>query len=183
MTVRLLVAVLDACVLYPMPLCDTLLRLAAAAHYQPRWTAQILDEAHRNLVANGRMSEILAVRRRVAMERAFPDALVEGHEPMIDLMHNHAKDRHVTAAAVACRAQLIVTANERDFVPPPDGVLVWSPDRFLCELVDLDTENVLDVLRAQVAALRSPPVTLAELLARLAVSAPRFVARVRAGLR
>ena len=38
-------AVLDACVLVPMALCDTLLRLAEKpALYQPLWSEQILAE-------------------------------------------------------------------------------------------------------------------------------------------
>jgi hypothetical protein len=38
-------AVLDACVLVPMPLCDTLLRLAEdPAMYRPLWSEAILTE-------------------------------------------------------------------------------------------------------------------------------------------
>lgn len=40
-------AVLDACVLYPASLRDTLLRVAEAGIYQPRWTERILDEVRR----------------------------------------------------------------------------------------------------------------------------------------
>jgi len=37
--------VLDACVLVPMPLCDTLLRLAEEpAMYRPMWSEEILQE-------------------------------------------------------------------------------------------------------------------------------------------
>ena len=37
--------VLDACVLVPMPLCDTLLRLAEdPAMYRPLWSDKILQE-------------------------------------------------------------------------------------------------------------------------------------------
>ncbi len=45
------VAVLDACVLIPMPVADTLLRLAEPpALYEPRWTNEILAEVTRTLV-------------------------------------------------------------------------------------------------------------------------------------
>ena len=38
-------AVLDACVLIPMPLADTLLRLAAGPHlYSPKWSDRIMEE-------------------------------------------------------------------------------------------------------------------------------------------
>ena len=40
-----IVAVLDTCVLAPMPLCDTLLRLAEEpAFYTPKWSGDILRE-------------------------------------------------------------------------------------------------------------------------------------------
>jgi hypothetical protein len=41
--------VLDACVLYPIILCDTLLRLAESGLYIPRWSATILEEVRLNL--------------------------------------------------------------------------------------------------------------------------------------
>lgn len=47
------IVVLDANVLFPFTLRDTLLRAAAAGFYQVRWTAQILDEMQRNLVSTG----------------------------------------------------------------------------------------------------------------------------------
>jgi hypothetical protein len=43
-------------------------------------------------------------------------------------MPNDLKDRHVTAAAVQCAAQLIVTANVKDFAALPSGVDVQTPD-------------------------------------------------------
>jgi hypothetical protein len=45
--------VLDACVLIPMPLADTLLRLARGRIlYHPKWTDQIMAEVNRNLAEN-----------------------------------------------------------------------------------------------------------------------------------
>jgi hypothetical protein len=44
---------LDACVLIPMPLADTLLRLASSPRlYSPKWTDQIMAEVSRNLQEN-----------------------------------------------------------------------------------------------------------------------------------
>jgi hypothetical protein len=44
-------AVLDACVLIPMPLADTLLRLAAGPRlYLPKRTDEIMAEVSRNLI-------------------------------------------------------------------------------------------------------------------------------------
>jgi predicted nucleic acid-binding protein len=105
------VVVLDANVLFPFTLRDTLLRAAAADLYQLRWSAQILDEVTRNLVRTGTMTEDRANRLRAIMEREFPEAQVTGYEHLVDAMRNDPKDRHVVAAAVKAGAQVITTAN------------------------------------------------------------------------
>ena len=46
------VAVYDACVLYPAPLRDLLIRLAQTGHFRARWTDRIHDEWLRNLKRN-----------------------------------------------------------------------------------------------------------------------------------
>jgi hypothetical protein len=43
---------LDACVLYPIGLRDTLLNAAEAGFYRLLWTDQILAETSRNIVEN-----------------------------------------------------------------------------------------------------------------------------------
>jgi hypothetical protein len=45
--------VLDTCVIYPAHLRDTLLRQAERGLYRALWSADILDELHRNLVEDG----------------------------------------------------------------------------------------------------------------------------------
>lgn len=65
------VAVLDTCVLAPMPLCDTLLRLAEdPAFYIPKWSADIMRELRSTLRRMG-YTPAQAERRIVAMESAF----------------------------------------------------------------------------------------------------------------
>lgn len=46
------IAVLDANVLYPAPVRDILLHIAAKGLYQPKWSSEIQDEWLRNLVVN-----------------------------------------------------------------------------------------------------------------------------------
>jgi hypothetical protein len=46
------VVIYDACVLYPAPLRDLLLRLAAKGLVRARWTDQILDECFRSILLN-----------------------------------------------------------------------------------------------------------------------------------
>src|ERR1700692_1962105 len=70
-------AVLDACVLVPMALCDLLLRLAEEpAMYHPLWSDQILIEMTRTMKTKLHRSAADAAWRREQMTRAFPEAMV-----------------------------------------------------------------------------------------------------------
>jgi hypothetical protein len=172
------VAVLDADVLYPMVLRDTLLRAAAAGCFRMHWSERILDEVTRNLVETYGMEPAKAAALRQAMVTAFPDADVQGWEPLEAQMTNHLKDRHVAAAAVVADAAVIVTSNLRDFRSLPDGVAALSPDQFLQRLAEEAPEGLMAALEAQVRAYRRPPVTLVDLLERLAIVAPTFAAKM-----
>lgn len=171
--------VLDANVLFPFSLRDTLLRAAAQGFFQLYWSAQILDETRRNLLATESISGEGAERLFSTMTRAFPEAMVSGHESLVPSMPNDEKDRHVVAAAVKAGAQVIVTSNLKDFRTLPDGIEAQSPDEFLCNLFDLDPEGMLELVRAQAAALKKPPRSFEELLAGLAKIVPVFALAVR----
>jgi predicted nucleic acid-binding protein len=171
--------VLDANVLFPFSLRDTLLRAAAAGYFQLYWSAEILDEARRNLVGRGVIRDEQAERLFTTMHAAFPEAEVEGYEPLVDTMPNDPKDRHVAAAAVQAAAQRIVTFNLRDFRPLPAGIEAVSPSDFLIEILELDPDGIVELLHAQAAALKRPTKTVDELLDGLAKTVPAFVARVR----
>lgn len=171
------VVVLDACVLVPHPLFDTLLRAADAGLYEPRWSSQILTEVGRTLERKLGVDRERAAGRIVAMRQAFPQSEVTGHEDLIAAMSNHPKDRHVLAAAVRCGAGLIVTANLKDF--PPESldrfeIEALHPDDFLLDLLDLDREAVLNVLDKQALAYSNPPVTRGDLALQLRATVPRF---------
>jgi predicted nucleic acid-binding protein len=176
--------VLDACVLYPFSLRDTLLRLAECELYDLYWSDRILAETTRNLVENGVMPQQSANRLEAAMRGAFdgsvvPAAAVGQLEPA---MTNHPKDRHVLAAAVAAHAEAIVTTNLRHFADEacaPINVVAIHPDEFLLILWTKRPEAVLAELRAQAADLTDPPWTFDQLLDSLAPTVPRFVDRVR----
>jgi hypothetical protein len=177
------IVVVDANVLFPLTLRDTMLRAAAADFYQLRWSKQILDEMERNLVSTGTIPADKAARLRATMEKYFPEAMVTGYEPLVEAMQNDAKDRHVVAAAVKAGAQVITTANIRHFTSLPDGIEAQSPDEFLCNLFDLDPDSFTETLREQAADLQKPPVSFDELLRRLARAVPNLVAAVTAHVR
>lgn len=108
--------VLDACVLIPMPLADTLLRMAEAPRlYLPKWSQMIIDEVTRSLIEKWNLRSEKARRREEELRLHFPEAWVEGFEPLIDVMTSNASDRHVLAAAVHSHSELVVTYNRRHF--------------------------------------------------------------------
>ena len=170
--------VVDACVLIPLTLCDTLLRAANANLFQLYWSAEILEETRRNLVAKIGLSEDNAARRCDFMRTYFREAMVTDYEPYIDAMKNDPKDRHVAAAALKAGAQVIVTNNLRDFHDLPDGIEAQSPDEFLCNLFGLAPNRTTELIRQQAAALKRPPVTFEHVLGGLAKTVPRFAACV-----
>jgi len=173
------VAVLDANVLFPMILRDTLLRLTAAGCFRAHWSARILDEMARNLIAQHRVTTAQADRLSAEMRRAFPEAEVEGWEALEAAMLNDPKDRHVAAAAKHIEADVIVTANLKDFAAPPAGVRAISPDAFLLECLAAEPARVLAALHKQASGYRHPPADLDTLLAWLERDLPDFVPAVR----
>ncbi len=174
---------LDANVLYPFTLRDTLLRVAEQRFYQPRWTATILDEVTRNLIKNQQVTPAQAERLAAVMTRAFPSAQVEGYQHRVSMMTNQAKDRHVAAAAVHAGCAIIMTQNLRDFSPLPPGVCAMSADDFLCQLAESIGEDLVSILEEQASDLVSPPQTLDDVLCGLSSVVPRFVAFAERRLR
>jgi predicted nucleic acid-binding protein len=176
MTIR---AVLDADVLYPMPLRDTLLSAAAGGCFQARWSPEILDEAIRNLLADRRIDQAGAKALLRNLDRHFEDAVVENYRPFVAQMQNHPKDRHVAACAVAGGASLIVTSNIKDFGELPNGIDAISPDAFLLRLLEETPQQLRRALAVQSARLRRPPMDVPAILDLLRTVAPSFVSAFR----
>lgn len=96
----------DACVLYPAPLRDLLIRLGLTGLFRARWSAEIHEEWMRAVLRERPelQAERLA-RTRELMEEALPDATVTGYEELIAQMGlPDPKDRHVLAVAIRCQA-------------------------------------------------------------------------------
>ena len=157
----------DACVLYPAPLRDLLVRVALTDLVQVHWTEEIHREWMRNLLENRPdLSAAQLERTRQAMNAAVTDSVVEGYEELIPQLHlPDADDRHVLAAAIHTRAQVIVTFNLKDFpvsALAPYGLVARHPDDFLGDLLTMDARAVVETIIAQCRALRRPPKTLDE---------------------
>jgi hypothetical protein len=135
------VVVYDACVLYPAPLRDLLLRLAAADLVRARWTDQILDECFRNILANREdLRPETLLRTRKLMNAAVPNVLVTDFEGL-------------SPGLVLPEAEL------RKY-----GVEAQHPDEFVGHLTDLAPGVVVEVVSKQAASLKNPPRTVFELL-------------------
>jgi predicted nucleic acid-binding protein len=174
--------VLDACVLVPPALRDTLLRAAEWGLYQPRWSEEILEEIRRTLLGRRMTDESQAEYLLKALRTAFPEAIVRNYEVLIAGMGNDPKDRHVLAAAVAAGAEVIVTTNLRHFPRSaliPLGKEAQHPDQFLMQLFDLAPQEMSEILRQQAADLGDPPMTVDDVLGRLEKQVPGFVAAAR----
>jgi predicted nucleic acid-binding protein len=165
-------ALYDACVLYPAPLRDLLMELAGTGLFRARWTDEIHNEWIENLLKNESHRERAKLERtRDRMNAAVLDCLVTGYEALIPaLTLPDPDDRHVLAAAIRGRADVIVTYNLKHF---PDAVLsgyaikAQHPDEFVSNLISLDAEVVYTAAKEQRARLKNPPKSAEDFLVTL----------------
>lgn len=168
-----LVAFLDACVLYPAPLRDLLMRLSTEGVFIPRWTEKVHDEWMSNLLANRPELSLERLKRtKDLMLRYNPSALVTDYEKHIpELTLPDPNDRHVLAAAVEGGCDVIVTFNLKDF---PNEILATydliaiSPDVFVSQCLTDRPSQVSLAIQKQQRSLTSPPCSMNELLQTLA---------------
>ena len=162
-------AIYDACVLYPAPLRDLLMQLALTDRFHAKWTDAIHEEWMRNVLKNRPdLSRTQLERTRNLMNANVRDCLVTGYEDLIEAVTlPDPNDRHVLAAAIRGRADLIVTFNLGDF---PAGSLqrygmeAQHPDQFITHLLDLAPADVFRAVKCQRESLKSPPKSAADLL-------------------
>ncbi len=140
-------AIIDACVLCSPLKRNLILSLAEAELFRVRWSEEILDETEKAI-------EILLVdkdcedaadranRARTAMSKAFVEATVTDYKPQgkgIGKLPDEG-DRHVIAAAIKSRADIIVTENLKDFpksLLAGYGIEAKSTDEFIADTINL----------------------------------------------
>ncbi len=102
------------------------------------------------------------------MNAAIPDALVYGFEQLEQaLVLPDPDDRHVLAAAIKGKAQVIITKNLRDFpieITKAFEIEVMHPDVFVHHLLQLEPRPVIQTIKAIKAALKKPPKSFLEIL-------------------
>jgi predicted nucleic acid-binding protein len=174
----------DACVLYPAPLRDSLMRLAMTDLFKAQWTDHIHDEWINALLRQNKHSAETLQRTRDLMDRHVRDAKVTGYETLIDsLTLPDPDDRHVLAAAIRCNADAIITFNQKDF--PEDalksfGVDVIHPDDFIYYQIDMAPTVCCRAFRAQRLALKNPELDIESFLATLLKQQlPQTVSKLR----
>lgn len=170
---------LDSCVLANFGVADLLLKLAERPRqYLPVWSEEILAEVHRTQTGRLGWPEPLADYFGSELRRHFPEAVVSGYEHLIAAVSNDPKDRHVLAAAIHARAEVILTFNLKDF--PPESVEPWGiqakhPQDYLLTLYEMDTIQVVSRLGG-IAAERNRDQE--DVLLELAKSLPLFASRL-----
>ena len=145
------------------------MHLALTGLFRAKWSADIHDEWILALLRNRPdLSRENLNRTRVLMDQQATNALISGYHDLIPgLQLPDANDRHVLAAAICARADVIVTFNLRDFPPDtlaPFGIEAQHPDEFISHLLDLDPNAVSGASQNHRLSLKNPPKTVDEYL-------------------
>jgi len=150
--------------------------------YRPRWSVTILDETRRTLINRIGMREDQVDYTLTQMQGAFPEALVTGYEAIASSMPVNEKDRHVMAAALVGRAELIVTNNLRDFpedLLAPLGLKACDADSFLMDLLARHRDRVHEALQFMAdntGKAGKPELSLYDIVKNIAATAENFAA-------
>ena len=151
--------VLDTNVIYPIDIRDLLFWFAHYDLFTPKWSKHIFDEWYNVMLRKGVSKEEASKRIRKA-NMAFPDALVENYESLIDgLELPDPKDCHVLAAAIKINANTIVTNNLKDF--PKEylnnfGLTAKSADDFITDTIDLNQNIAIEAFNEMVLNRTNP---------------------------
>ena len=164
-----LTAFYDASVLYPSDLRNLLMHLALTGLFRAEWSAAVHEEWICALLRRRPdLSREKLERTRRLMDLHATGALVTGYENLIEgLQLPYPDDRHVLAAAIRGRANVIVTANLRDFpakILRQFGIEAQSPDKFTLQLLALAPGLVAQAARDHRESLKNPPKTVEQYL-------------------
>lgn len=161
--------VLDTNVIYPIDIRDLLFWFASYDLFTPKWSKHIFREWENVMNRKGIPEDEIKKRLNKA-QLAFPDALVDNYEPLINSLElPDEKDRHVLAAAIKTNANIIVTNNLKDF--PKEylvrfGLTAKTADDFITDTIDLNTGLALEAFRALVLNRTNPNLDEFEILNR-----------------
>ena len=166
------IALLDANILYPAPMRDLFLQLAVSDVFRTKWSADIHREWIEALLRNQPERDRAKLERtRRLMDEAALGSLVTGYEPLIaSLSLPDPGDRHVLAAAIAGRCDVIVTQNLDHFPEAalaPFHLQAQHPDEFLYQHLTLAPGVFCGAVRKVRARLLHPAYSIEQYLATL----------------
>lgn len=138
--------VIDTCVLYPTVMRAMVLGVARLGHFQPVWSARILEEWSRATVKLGPVGAAQAQSEIALLRADWPKAELPA-APGIEarLWLPDPADVHVLAVAVSGSADAIMTLNAKDFPRrelSDEGLLRVDPDGYLQKLWQSDPVGV-----------------------------------------
>lgn len=166
-------ALIDACSLLPVLQRNILLSLAEAEFFRIRWSSKIVEETHGAFIKVHGEHYGDHVKERAnlminSMNAAFPEAMLEDDlTALISLLQTEYElpdpnDTHVIAAAIKCRADMIITENLKDF---PEEVLFTfdleakSADAFIADTIGLAPEKAYITIRRMRERFKRPEIT------------------------
>ena len=167
-------AVVDACVLCSPLKRNLILSLAEAELFRVRWSDEILDETEKAIEIvldklECKDAADRASRARAAMNKAFVEATVTQYESMgkgIGKLPDEG-DRHVIAAAIKSKADIIVTENLKDFpknILAGYGIEAKSADEFVADAIDLNPALAISAIKRMRLRFNKPEKTPESLL-------------------
>jgi len=165
-------ALYDANVLYSATLRSLLVYLAMSELFRARWTERIHDEWTESLLRErpDLLPENLAKTRKL-MNAHVEASIISGYESLVEgLQLPDPKDRHVLAAAIHGRADVIVTYDLKDFPASTlacYGIEAQHPDIFITHLFDLNPWAVIESVQRQRSHLKNPSVSAEAFLDKL----------------
>ena len=156
---------IDANVFFGARLRSLVLFMAQSKMFRARWTEKVHEEWMRN-VAEKRQIDISKLEKiRGCMDRAVLNCLVTGYESLVENFQlPDPDDRHILAAAVKTRADMILTFNARDFperVVEPLGIEICDPDEFLLDLFGISEELFIEYVKADFEHYKAPAIAFA----------------------
>lgn len=158
-------AFFDANVFFGARLRSFTMEVTHTGIFRGRWSADVHREwigavlAKRQDLTPDRIQPIASM-----MDKSIPDALVTGYETLIDaLTLPDPDDRHILAAAIVGRADVIVTFNEKDF--PKEALAPFSihtrhPDDFFLDADGIDQGVIAEAAARDIAHYTKPPLSV-----------------------
>ena len=137
---------IDACVLYPTVMREVLIGVAGQGLFTPLWSGRILEEWARAAAKLGDGFEDLARGEIALLKVRWPQAEIAYPADLETRLHlPDPDDTHVLAAAIAGKADVLLTMNLKDFpthIVSRHGVVRRDPDGMLREMFEEKPEVV-----------------------------------------